>query len=129
MLSGATCSAAAIVGTPVFRIVVSSDSMKNATAINHGSKRLLASVSEGGGEPPSIRPTGFNSVALGCIGLSIPQTAIRKSQLSPMRTSLTNTRGIVQAVMVLAARTGHRSRAELARRCGEAQPQQIRHTV
>jgi len=35
MLSGATWSAAAIVGTPVLRIVVSSDSMKNATAINH----------------------------------------------------------------------------------------------
>jgi hypothetical protein len=37
MLSGATCSAAAIVGTPVFKIVVSSYSMKNATAISQGS--------------------------------------------------------------------------------------------
>src|ERR1700726_966626 len=48
MLSGATGSAAAIVGTPVFRIVVSSDSMKNATAISHGRRRLLESASEVG---------------------------------------------------------------------------------
>jgi hypothetical protein len=47
MLSGATRSAAAIVGTPVFRIVVSSDSMKNATAMSHGSSRLLESAKLG----------------------------------------------------------------------------------
>ena len=41
MLSGATFSAAAMVGTAVFRMVVSSDSMKNATATSHGSNRLL----------------------------------------------------------------------------------------
>ena len=41
MLSGATCSAAAIAGTAVFRIVVSSDSMKKATATSQGSNRLL----------------------------------------------------------------------------------------
>ena len=41
MLSGATLSAAAMVGTAVFRIVVSSDSMKNATATSHGNSRLL----------------------------------------------------------------------------------------
>ena len=40
MLSGATPSALAIAGTAVFRIVVSSDSMKNATATSHGSSRL-----------------------------------------------------------------------------------------
>ena len=44
MLSGATCNACAIVGTAVLRMVVSSDSMKNATAISHGSTRLLAAV-------------------------------------------------------------------------------------
>src|SRR5579872_6283664 len=36
MLKAATLSAAAMVGTAVFRIVVSSDSMKNATATSHG---------------------------------------------------------------------------------------------
>ena len=40
MLSGATCRALAIVGTAVFRIVVSSDSMKNATATSHGTSHL-----------------------------------------------------------------------------------------
>ena len=47
MLSGATLSAAAMVGTAVFRIVVSSDSMKNATATSHGNSLLpttLASI-------------------------------------------------------------------------------------
>jgi len=42
MLRGATCRAAEIVGTAVLRIVVSSDSMKNANATSHGSSRLLA---------------------------------------------------------------------------------------
>ena len=41
MLNGATLRAAAIAGTAVFKIVVSSDSMKNATATSHGSNRLL----------------------------------------------------------------------------------------
>ena len=39
-----------MVGTPVFRIVVSSDSMKKATAISQGSRRLLESPSEAGVE-------------------------------------------------------------------------------
>ena len=43
MLKGATPSARAIVGTAVFRIVVSSDSMKNATATSHGSSALFES--------------------------------------------------------------------------------------
>src|SRR5271170_2720198 len=42
MLSGATLRASEIAGTAVFRIVVSSDSMKNATATSHGKSRLLA---------------------------------------------------------------------------------------
>src|SRR5271166_5667503 len=69
MLSGATCRAAAIVGTPVFRIVVSSDSMKNATAISHGSNRLLATAKPGGdaGAPIGSGELGF--VGLGSVGL------------------------------------------------------------
>jgi hypothetical protein len=41
MLNGATLSASAIAGTAVFKIVVSNDSMKNATATSHGSNVLL----------------------------------------------------------------------------------------
>jgi hypothetical protein len=41
MLRGATFSAFEITGTAVFRIVVSSDSMKNATATSQGNSRLL----------------------------------------------------------------------------------------
>lgn len=48
MLSGATLSALAIAGTAVFKIVVSSDSMKNAIATSHGNNRLL-DVSTGAG--------------------------------------------------------------------------------
>jgi hypothetical protein len=40
MLSGATLSASEIAGTAVFKIVVSSDSIKNATATSHGKSRL-----------------------------------------------------------------------------------------
>src|SRR5437870_4318585 len=49
MLSGATLSAAATVGTAVFRMVVSSASMKKATATSHGSSRLTDSSGEGRG--------------------------------------------------------------------------------
>jgi hypothetical protein len=54
MLRGATCSAAAIVGTPVLRIVVSSDSMKNATAISHGNRRALGAAGDGSDGPASF---------------------------------------------------------------------------
>src|ERR1700723_1256542 len=67
MLSGATWSAAAIAGTAVFRSVVSSDSIKNATAINHGSSRLLESASTGGTEFGSIGLCGVTLGGLGCI--------------------------------------------------------------
>src|SRR5258708_5856284 len=40
MLSGVTLRASEIAGTAVFRIVVSSDSMKNATATSHGRSRM-----------------------------------------------------------------------------------------
>src|SRR5262249_22754071 len=42
MLSGATLRAPATTGVAVFRIVVSNDSMKKATATSHGSNRRLA---------------------------------------------------------------------------------------
>lgn len=52
MLSGVTLSASEMAGTAVFRIVVSSDSMKNATATSHGKSFLLEAdgVDETGGE-------------------------------------------------------------------------------
>src|SRR5580698_1703809 len=43
MLRGGTCSALAMAGTAVFRMVVSTDSRKNATATNHGRSHLLVS--------------------------------------------------------------------------------------
>src|SRR5580658_7862614 len=70
MLSGATLSAAAIVGTAVFRIVVSSDSMKNATATSQGTSRKLASlgpVADGPAEdgPAEDGPRGDSTAAIG----------------------------------------------------------------
>src|SRR5580698_2413103 len=63
MLSGATCRASAIVGRAVLRMVVSSDSMKNATATSHGRTRFTVSVGDGdaiepgrqGATSPAIR--------------------------------------------------------------------------
>jgi hypothetical protein len=42
MLSGTTSSAFAIAGTAVFKMVVSSDSMKSATATSQGKSRFAA---------------------------------------------------------------------------------------
>src|SRR5712691_4658493 len=57
MLSGTTLSAAATVGTAVFRMVVSSASMKKATATSHGRSRLTDSSGEDrGGIGWSNRP-------------------------------------------------------------------------
>ena len=50
MLSGAMCRAAAIDGTAVFKMVVSSDSMKNATATSQG-KRGFMKVPRSGTAP------------------------------------------------------------------------------
>src|SRR6185312_12565432 len=58
MLSGATFSAPAIAGTAVFRMVVSSDSMKNAMATSHGSN-LLPDVCKGVGAESAIRAIGL----------------------------------------------------------------------
>jgi hypothetical protein len=51
MLSGATSRASDTAGTAVFRIVVSSDSMKNATATSHGKSCLLEA---GGGREEAL---------------------------------------------------------------------------
>src|ERR1017187_8877774 len=73
MLSGATFSAAAMAGAAVFRIVVSSDSMKNATATSHGRRRLLLASMEGAGagfgmaarrSAASLAKSGWSSVLL-----------------------------------------------------------------
>ena len=69
MLRGATWSAAAIVGTAVLRIVVSSDSIKNATAISQGTRRLLEAASGGCEKGASIGLDGLTFGGLGCIGL------------------------------------------------------------
>src|SRR5579863_10712870 len=87
MLSGATWRAAAIAGTAVLRIVVSSDSIKNATATSHGSSRLLESDSGGCEESDSTRSGGLKFVRLGCIDLRDcdRQWSRLESQLSPSR--------------------------------------------
>ena len=48
MLSGTTPSALAMAGTAVFKTVVSSDSMKKATATSQGSRRFADSPGDGG---------------------------------------------------------------------------------
>src|ERR1700722_11217994 len=83
MFKGATCRAAAIVGTAVFRIVVSSDSMKKATAINQGNNRLLVSARRDSGEdggrlvipPPD---DGFCELRLSeAVGVFLPKSVHR----------------------------------------------------
>jgi hypothetical protein len=49
--------------------------MKNATAISHGSSRLLESASEGVEEEKSIGLDGLTFVGLGCIGDSLVRAA------------------------------------------------------
>src|SRR5271169_5544086 len=92
MLSGATWSAPAIVGTAVLRIVVSSDSIKNATAISHGTRRLLEAASEGCEAGTPFGLGGLTFVGLGCIGLrdSVHESSFRKNQLSPVRASISS---------------------------------------
>jgi hypothetical protein len=46
-------------GTAVLRIVVSSDSMKNATATSHGSSRWLATEWPGEGAGVFVEPDEF----------------------------------------------------------------------
>ena len=63
MLSGATWRASEMAGTAVFRIVVSSDSIKNATATSHGNSRLLEADSADGIEGELAGSTGFVDMA------------------------------------------------------------------
>jgi len=58
MLRGATLSASEMAGTAVFRMVVSRDSMKNATATSHGKSRLLEADGASGSEAEFVGPTG-----------------------------------------------------------------------
>jgi hypothetical protein len=58
-----------MVGTAVLRIVVSSDSMRNATAINHGSRRLLEGANVDCPETSLAGFAAFKCVGLGSIGL------------------------------------------------------------
>jgi hypothetical protein len=53
----------------VLRIVVSSDSIKNATAISHGTRRLLEAAHGGSEKGDSIGRGEFTSGGLGGIGL------------------------------------------------------------
>src|SRR5438876_5623172 len=59
MLSGATASACATAGTAVFRIVVSSDSMKKATATSHGNNRFTDSPGAAGGTETALEWVGI----------------------------------------------------------------------
>jgi hypothetical protein len=59
MLSGATPRAAEMAGTAVLRIVVSSDSMKNATATSHGKIFLAVADGADGGEDLSNEAGGL----------------------------------------------------------------------
>ena len=70
-----------MVGTAVFRIVVSSDSIKNATAISHGSSRLLESAREGCEEGASVGPGGL---AFGIIIASLVNVFLGSSTLQWM---------------------------------------------
>jgi hypothetical protein len=64
MLSGVTLSASEMAGTAVFRIVVSSDSMKNATATSHGKSRLLEADGADGIEAELAGLTGLIAMEL-----------------------------------------------------------------
>src|SRR5206468_4700171 len=59
MLSGATASAFAMAGTAVFRIVVSSDSMKKATATSHGNNRFTDVSGAAGGTETALEWAGI----------------------------------------------------------------------
>jgi len=58
-LSGATASAYAMAGTAVFRIVVSSDSMKKATATSQGNNRFTDLPGAAGGAETALEWAGI----------------------------------------------------------------------
>ena len=70
MFNGAMPSARATAGTAVFRIVVSSDCMKNATATSHGKKRFTVSREMAGGSG-TAREAVTGGTAAGGTGLDM----------------------------------------------------------
>src|ERR1700730_10574019 len=62
MLSGVTCSASEMAGTAVFRMVVSSDSIKNATATSHGRSCLLEADGAAGSEWELVDLAGLGDI-------------------------------------------------------------------
>jgi hypothetical protein len=76
----------------VFKMVVSSDSMKKATAISHGSSRSLEACSGGCEDAGSIGVGEVACVWGGCIGLcerlAAPQ--FRENQVSPICDSISS---------------------------------------
>jgi len=87
MLSGGIFSAAATVGTAVFRIVVSSDSMKNATATSQGTRRLTGSAAP----PVGAELAGAGPIGAELVRMSAPLTSGRSyvgnSFIGPVRLS------------------------------------------
>ncbi len=91
MLSGATASAFATAGTAVFRIVVSTDSMKKATATSHGSICFAALPGDGGAAAAASGLAGITLVFGGGAGMrafaaysnaSAPQIQLQSIRLS-----------------------------------------------
>jgi hypothetical protein len=69
----------------VFRIVVSSDSMKNATATSHGNTRFTAWLGAAGGAATALEWAGIIFLTRGIAGLpdlaySLGATAFRTSR-------------------------------------------------
>jgi hypothetical protein len=62
--------------------------MKNATAISHGSSRLLESGSDGSGKEASIGLDWLPFVELGCIGLRGRVHHFVEKQLSLIRRAI-----------------------------------------
>jgi hypothetical protein len=69
MLSGATANALAMAGTAVFKMVVSSDSMKKATATSQGNKRFTDVLGSAGGMETTLEFAKIILVADSIAGL------------------------------------------------------------
>src|SRR2546430_16232723 len=85
MLSGATASAFAMAGTAVFRIVVSSDSMKKATATSQGNNRFTDLTGAAGGTETALEWAGIilpPADYLGSAPFPIPNRRTMSFQLS-----------------------------------------------
>ena len=71
-------------GTAVFRIVVSSDSMKNATATSHGRSRLLEAAGWGGSDGELARPGGLREDISFCASTLLELTQARAGSTRPL---------------------------------------------